>query len=53
MITMLTTLYNYIFGYTVVNCKKCNREMRLQTKHYHSDMNYYCSNSCGYYKDYD
>ena len=50
---MFRYIYNYIFGYTVVNCKKCNKEMTLQTRNYFTDLNYYCSNSCGYYIDYD
>ena len=49
---MLTTIYNYIFGYIVIKCKKCNKEMTLKTKNYFSNMDYYCSNSCGYDSNY-
>ena len=45
---MFKSIYNYLFGYIEIKCKKCERPMTMQTKYYCSNLNYYCSNTCGY-----
>ncbi len=45
---MLTSIYNYIFGYIKVNCINCNREMVVQKKLIFDTINISCSNGCTY-----
>jgi hypothetical protein len=43
---MLTSIYNYIFGYIKVNCVNCNREMMVQQKYFTHTTNISCSHGC-------
>lgn len=41
---MLNSLYNYVFGYTKVNCSNCNTELIVKNFIKSGDIS--CSNSC-------
>ncbi len=43
---MLTSLYNYIFGYVYVKCENCNRELCVKSNIITEGSHISCSNGC-------
>jgi len=45
---MLNKLYNYIFGYTEIECKKCKKKFIVKNNHIgiKTGITIMCSNNC-------